>query len=721
MPLGNGDIAANVWTEPSGDILLYLAKNDAWDHLGRLIKIGRLRIRIKPDLLSEGNFSQTLSLADAAVTLTNGNVTIRLWCDAHWPRMVVEVKSNEPCEVRVDLDAWRTAASPVDGAEVYAPNGLDREKFNLVAQPDKLVPKLRNAVAWYQRNETSIWPHVLNLQSLSAAKETVSDPLLHRTFGGLMQGKDFKGKGRTGLVTARKTTATEFSVTVLCAQTKSVDDWVSQIQANSNPKSVPSVAEAWRDHQAWWENFWGRSHIRIECRGPDWGNAEQITQQATWHRFMVACCGRGQFPIKFNGALFTADWGLKNEDFDADYRRWGGGYWWQNTRLIYWSMLANGDYDLMRPLFRMYRDMLPLAELRTQVWFGHGGVFFPETQYFWGTHLPSNYGWDRTGKEPGDVENQYIRRYWVSGFELIALMLENYQHTGDSSLLEQELLPIARAVLKFYALHYPNDSAGRLFLSPAQSLETWWDAENPMPEIAALHFLLPQLLALPDENLQVSDLGAWRALSARLPELPKGTRDGQRQLLAAARHESVPKNSENPELYAVFPFKLFGIGHADLDMAQRTFTKRVFPDTGGWRQDAIQAAYLGLTETAAFYVTKNFTEGTCTQARFKGFWGPNYDWVPDFDHGSVAQIALQSMLVQTVGKRIYLFPAWPAGRWNVSFRLHLSRQTDITCELKDGKIERLEITPPGRRHDIVVLLNQDKSQAVDLPGSFTSA
>jgi len=78
-------------------------------------------------------------------------------------------------------------------------------------------------------------------------------------------------------------------------------------------------------------------------------------------------------------------------------------------------------------------------------------------------------------------------------------------------------------------------------------------------------------------------------------------------------------------------------------------------------------------------------------------------------------------LMQTVGKRIYLFPAWPAGRWNVSFRLHVSQQTDIACELKDGKIERLEITPPGRRHDIVVLLDQDKSQAAELPGTFTRA
>ena len=85
--------------------------------------------------------------------------------------------------------------------------------------------------------------------------------------------------------------------------------------------------------------------------------AEAVTRAYVLQRWVQACAGRGHFPIKFNGSLFTVD-----RNYDADYRRWGGGYWWQNTRLIYWTMLANGDYDLMRPLFRMYREILPLAD-----------------------------------------------------------------------------------------------------------------------------------------------------------------------------------------------------------------------------------------------------------------------------------------------------------------------------------------------------------------------
>src|SRR5215469_9811693 len=44
MPIGNGDFAANVWTEQNGDIVLLLAKADAWTEMGKLVKLGRLRI-----------------------------------------------------------------------------------------------------------------------------------------------------------------------------------------------------------------------------------------------------------------------------------------------------------------------------------------------------------------------------------------------------------------------------------------------------------------------------------------------------------------------------------------------------------------------------------------------------------------------------------------------------------------------------------------------------
>ncbi len=709
LPLGNGNLAANVWTEPNGDIVLYLAKNDAWDHLGRLIKLGRIRLRLTPALTADGGaFEQKLSLADASVVITSGGTSVRLWIDAHWPRLVIEVNRATPGDISASLDPWRTSPREIGAKEAHAACGLEGGQVELTARPDHIVPGEPAAVIWYQRNETSVWPLTLDQQGLGELKARSTDPLLHRTFGGCLTGTGFKKAGESTLVSGPATSAV-LTVTVHAAQTDTVALWLAQIRAATASSSAGSPAELWHDHQHWWREFWSRSYIRPEARAPDWNQAATIAEQSAWQRYLVACCGRGLYPVKFNGGLFTADWGLKDEAFDADYRRWGGGYWWQNTRLIYWALLANGDYELVRPLFRMYRDMLPLAEHRTQQWYGHGGAFFPETLYFWGTHLPSNYGWDRAGKAPRDIENQYIRYYWNSGLELVALLLETFDHTTDTALLDEELLPIARAVMNFCALHYANDAGGKLRFAPAQALETWWQAENPMPEVAALHFLLPRLLALPVSHLTPADRENWHALATRLPALPTGTVDGRKLLRSAEIHEAVPNNSENPELYAVFPYKLYGLGRPELEVAQWTFARRLFPDTGGWRQDAVHAALLGLTEPAAFYVSKNYNDRTGFPATFKGFWGPNYDWVPDFDHGSVSQLALQTMLVQTVGERILLFPAWPADRWNVTFKLHVTGQTVVEGELKDGQLVHLTVTPEARRKDIVVLLGPNRA------------
>src|SRR5215469_13260022 len=68
MPLGNGDLALNVWTETNGDIVLLAAKSDAWSENGQLLKLGRVRIRITPNpFIAPGSFEQTLELQSGEV------------------------------------------------------------------------------------------------------------------------------------------------------------------------------------------------------------------------------------------------------------------------------------------------------------------------------------------------------------------------------------------------------------------------------------------------------------------------------------------------------------------------------------------------------------------------------------------------------------------------------------------------------------------------------
>src|SRR5512137_2430028 len=70
MPLGNGDIALNAWVEPSGDLLFYIAKTDAWGEFGQLYKVGRVRVSLRVcdvRLFPGSNFRWTLKLENGAI------------------------------------------------------------------------------------------------------------------------------------------------------------------------------------------------------------------------------------------------------------------------------------------------------------------------------------------------------------------------------------------------------------------------------------------------------------------------------------------------------------------------------------------------------------------------------------------------------------------------------------------------------------------------------
>jgi len=118
------------------------------------------------------------------------------------------------------------------------------------------------------------------------------------------------------------------------------------------------------------------------------------------------------------------------------------------------------------------------------------------------------------------------------------------------------------------------------------------------------------------------------------------------------------------------------------------------------QQNSIQAAYLGLTDEAGRMVAESFSTWD-KNFRFPAFWGPNYDWTPDQDHGNVAMIALQRMVIQYENDKVYVLPAWPE-EWDVNFILHAPENTTVECEYRNGEILKLQVNPEYRKSDIVI-------------------
>jgi hypothetical protein len=427
---------------------------------------------------------------------------------------------------------------------------------------------------------------------------------------------------------------------------------------------------------------------------------------------MEACSARGNAPIKFNGLIFT----IPVND-NPDYRDWGPMFWWQNSRQPYWSMLSSGDFDLMQPLFKMYFDALPLSRFRTEKYFGHPGASFQETMNFFG--LPGNdflgYGCTDARKNfPFNMMlNPWSRFHYTVNLELLSLMIEYVDFSNDASFSKDILVPFAKDILDFFIHHFGVSKSNTLVISPSQVLESYQDAINPITDIGGIFWNLKRLREIDLISSQVPpELSqAWDDLHRILPNIPVEERSpGSGKVFAPAEARLASRsNIENPELYVVFPFRLFNkfsqvdkellSQGLDLDMAYRTFAQRRDAHNRGWFPDIVTCALLGLVNETAAMLDERASWRSL--GRFPAFWDKTYDYAPEEDHGSTMRMALQYMLLQSDRDgSIILFPTWPSEWDTVEFRLWGPRKTSIHVKCIDGILKTFKVQPENRRKNI---------------------
>jgi hypothetical protein len=658
MPLGNGDIGLNVWFEKNGDLVFYISKTDAWggeldaekdDWMkqgGVLMKLGAVRVSVSPNpLQSSAPFKQILKLRNGEILAQAGEdkslVQYRVWVDANHPVIKVETKSTTAATVNVKLENWRAGKT------------------------DTVLKGQKNRIAWYHHNSPTTDPHLANL-----------------TFGAVI-----KGVGLSNLddITLRsgKITSQVISIYPLTAVVGSGSQWLAKMESNVKAIEQLNLEQTRLAHQKWWKQFWNRSSVFIT--GDEL--AEKVTQGYILQRFVTACSGRGAYPIKFNGSIFVIDNPAKNAN--ADYRAWGGQYWFQNTRPMYWPRLMSGDFDMMLPLFRMYANILHANAKQVNEFYKHGGAYFAETAPFWG-------GLNYMGPE---VKANYTNHYFTPILELSMMMLDYYEYTGDTNFAKKTLLPVASAGLQFFDEHFRRDSTGKLLLDPDNSIEMFWKVHNPAPDIAGLHAVLSRMIALPSTIADEQTKVHWRKFYNELPPLPTADLNGKTILLPYTGPQTAKSsNSENPELYAIYPFRLYGLGKPNLDVAINTFNTRKQRAKGCWVQDPIQAAMIGDAEVAKDYTSFALTRKD-PGLKFPAFWDKGNDYMPDEDNGGNGENGLQLMLMQTEGKKIMLLPAWPAG-WNADFKLNAPYKTTVEGKVINGKLTGLKVTPANRLADV---------------------
>lgn len=714
MPVGNGDLALNVWTEQNGDIVLLVAKSDAWSENGQLLKLGRVRVKLTPNpFAAPAPMTQTLRLEAGEVQIQGGKSVVRIWVDASRLVVHLEGRTEQPVELEAKSEVWRAKSYRL-GPKAVSQDGFfewgDPDGLNFGA--DTVFPVQDARISWCHFNSNSIYPMVFQHEHLESLLPKYPDPLLHRCFGITMKGPGLVSSDDLTLKTTRASKSLRLDLYALTEQTDSPESWQADSSNVVAAVDAVNIKAARKAHQRWWAQFWNRSWIDVTGT-PEAG---KVSQSYAIQRYMTACAGRGAQPIKFNGSLFTVGHDLPEgasstaDHHDPDFRAWGASYWNQNTRLIYWPLIATGDDDLLAPWFNMYVRALPLAKDRTQSYFHHDGGAFIETMYFWGLPNVNDFGWNNQGPE---LQSSWMRYHIQGGLEVLAQMLDRYDYTQDAGFARDSLLPMADAVVTYYDEHWKRGPDGKILMEPAQAIETYQEtAVNPTPDIAGLMSVLPRLLGLPPALTSGARQSLWTRVLADLPPLPIGTTakgklppkgrgdpDGKPTILPAQKYGG-PKNSENPELYTVFPYRLFGMGKPDLGLARDTFAARLYPFAKCWGQDGVESAILGLTPEAKKVVLQEFT--SYGNQRFHWFWSKNNDWIPDMDDGGAGMMTLQLMLMQCDGKRIQLLPAWPRD-WSADFKLRAPNQTTVKGHVENGKVTKLKVVPANRAKDVFVV------------------
>ena len=746
MPVSGGDIGLNVWVE-NDELLLYMSRAGYRDENGALLKPGRVRVKLTPNLFAGAEFRQELKLREGHVLVTakqpdGKKLAIKVWVEVKRPIAHLDIKSDTPVTAEATYESWRTE-------DIELPN--DRSKYDRRAMcmmnRDSYQGKVflykdevRSAekfVRFHHRvnNAKGSFDFQVKQQGLEPVRDQMVNPMENLVWGGALVGDNFALAGETsgkyaetpfkGWKYVSKSPATSHRIRVCLHvdQAEKQEAWDAELQKLINLPPQED-AQAWKENQKWWAAFWNRSWLVINSGRGEKDAGWRIGRNYQLFRYILASNVNGRESTQFNGGLFTFDPlyvnGKKGPGYTPDHRQWGAGLTAQNQRMMVWPLLKSGDFDIIKPGFSLYLDGLPNAMARVRHYWKHDGCCFTEQTAI--TALPgaAMYGFNQKGgrSRPKNFElgvqvNAAAIYIYESQLEYAWLMLRYYQFSSVD--LAPYLQFIEQSVI-FYDEHYrfrgkqltgkELDENGKLVIYPSNTLEHHPKSRNPTSVIAGLRRILSELNNLPDKYASAVKKKRWQAILKSLPEMPTGNNEklGGRYLKPAENHNH--RSWHCPEMFPLFPYELHGIGQGELELMKHTSlaTGRERYKTIAWEQANIHAAKLGEVELARKLNSKKMDNGPY---RFPAFWPHDIDWAPDHNWGGSGMIGMQEMVMQThalPGERgkIRLLPAWPK-EWDVEFKLHAPYKTVVEGRFESGKLLLLKVAPKERQDDVVIL------------------
>ena len=696
FPLGNGDVGAMFWQNPTG-YTVQLNKCDLWDASGdtdggeALRSAGRLTVDFGVpchDFLYLGEFDSRLSMCKG-MAQTRGeapflNTRSQAWvqADGHVFLLACEATGQGDLKatgvpVRIALERWGSRVMP-----------MWYSTFNR-------NPAVGLGAARIQAEGRDVWlTEPLSYGPFTIAARVLGDAgarpeIIH---------------AHRGEITLLAKPSQKFTVAVAVVKTqKAGDDTVKAARKLLDDCEARTTEQLREAHAKWWADFWGKSFVSI-------GN-DYLENLYYMHLYIMGSASRGDYPMMFNGGLF-----LPNHDI----RNWNHAYLW-NIQQAYWSVAAAGHPELLKPFLDTYWRIKPACEQYAKARGAPGGYLLCEMHTLHGAMLGRDAYTMQNNFTPASQAAQFFDEYW--------------RKTGDVAFLREKAYPMMKAAAEFYLKTLKWDAARNEYSLMSAPCEVWGSDEgnwhrNCITDMAMIRTSFARLVEISallgvDEDKRKQ----WGDVLTKLPGWPvMGEKDksvfgvafnGDNKPIIAPLHN----DSYARDCHPIFPSGALGLkdqGSPLFDVACRTIKAYPLNKFGAIEPLATAAARLGLGEDAEAHLLssvrrlQHFPNGlfyninhmfvnsrykdlvkdpefisqrdyiTDRATRIQGF-APQTPFIQSGHepHGILAA-TINEMLLQSQDGVIRVFPATPKA-WPASFQLLANGAFWVSSSRAPGK------------------------------------
>jgi hypothetical protein len=641
MPIGNGGLGAAVWA--AGGFTAQLNRADTMPNRN---SPGWVTIPGLSKITSAGDFKGTLDLCNAMISESGGGMTAKIYIRADSDELVVDVTGADP-------NSNQTATV---------------------------------AANWGTRNPTAAASGAI--ATLSETWMDTGTSASNQKFGSLAAltagGRNVNAAANGKSITVSFQPNQDGSFRVICGAPK-FDGSSPAAMVASTLLGTDATQSALADsHTTWWHNFW--ASVGLAKITTNDGTGEYFEALRTIFLYASASERGVDRPGSQAGVADFYNFSQDNSDW------FPAGYWFWNLRMQVAAAMTSGAFELNDPLFNLYTSNLSNIEAWTQQRMGgRAGICVPETMRFNGN------GYWNDGNRSCDQGNSpnWNALTMTTGAEISLWMWRDYLMTLDKTALQQRF-PFMLEAARFLHTYATTDGNGKLQMSPTNAHEQQWGVTTSMNDVAAMSTLFPAVLAAA-QVVGSTDalLSAIQGDIAKLPDLPRT--NSQRNQTTTPSSDATNifadsyqptaqlQNVENDDLEPVWPYDLVTDADATLfQLAQRTYSARLYKDQNDWSNDAITAARLGLASelpARLSAIINKYQAYPCGLVTFD----TNTMHEPYVEQGGVLTTAINEAMATDFDGTIRFAPALPSA-WTVSGSVYIQGKSRVDVQFANGAL-----------------------------------